>query len=74
MSDFPFPITPPAPMFQWALIVDGRVEAVITSPTEPDAPEVGAWVDATGQKVKAGMVYTDGCIRCPGGRRLLVAA
>lgn len=65
MSDFPFPITPPAPTFQWALIVDGRVAEVITSPTEPDAPEVGAWVDATGQKVKAGMVYTDGVYSLP---------
>ena len=65
MSDFPFPIAPPAPMFQLALIVDGRVEAVITSPTEPHAPEAGAWVDATGQQIKAGMVYTDGVYSLP---------
>jgi len=78
MSDFPFPSTPPAPTFQWALIVDDRVESVITSPTEPHAPEAGAWVDATGQQIKAGMVYTDGLYSLPrwaqivGGRVMTV--
>ena len=65
MSDFPFPITPPVPVFQWALIVDGRVEAVTTGPTEPEAPEAGEWVDATGQKITVGMVYTDGAYSLP---------
>lgn len=78
MSDFPFPSTPPAPTFQWALIVDSRVAEVTSGATEPDAPEVGAWVDATGQKVKAGMVYTDGAYSLPrwaqivGGRVMTV--
>lgn len=65
MSNLPFPITPPAPTFQWALIVDGRVAEVTAGATEPDAPEVGAWVDCTGQKVKVGMVYTDGVYSLP---------
>ena len=65
MSNLPFPITPPAPTFQWALIVDGRVAEVTSGATEPDAPEVGAWVDATGQKITVGMVYTDGVYSLP---------
>ena len=64
MSDFPFPIAPPAPMFQLALIVDGRVEAVIIGP-EPEPDIDGAWVDCTGQKIKVGMVYTDGVYSLP---------
>ena len=65
MSNLPFPITPPAPTFQWALIVDGRVAEVTAGATEPDAPEVGAWVDCTGQKVKVGMVYANGAYSLP---------
>ena len=65
MSNLPFPINPPVPAFQWALIVDGRVAEVTTGATEPDAPEAGEWVNATGHKLKVGMVYTDGAYSLP---------
>jgi len=66
MSDFqPLQFTPPAPVFQWALVDAGRVTDVVQAATEPEPDIDGDWLDATGQKIKVGMVYTDGVYSLP---------